>query len=469
MTALPNPTTLIDGLMTLERALASLEQGFAGQNYTAASNDAKIHAVANGLGRLVSVTIDSSLVVSVAAQTLADRVKDVINSALTASNTATQAAMATAAKTLAIPGLPAQGQTAPGFTFFASSAGSLSTKILAANPCNTSTRFTCKSGPVTAIVSGHRLVVTLTYTSPLPTFVPHLEDSTVDAVNCAIDKSTDRPDDTAGAIGPIAGSAATFSDLVLYSSNSLDVELGATVKNATGSGFGKIGNAGTGTTKIWSNASVGDILSRGPVWLDPVSHVHGSVRTSSTVFRGAGSTVDGTVTQNAMVVLPDLALTVAFPATMQAIVEVLVGQQKTTAPGPYHKIHVATLGRLTLTSGVYFCDELWLDVGGTVLINGAQGPVFIYVRNILAAGAAVVDAAGGAPNVFIAYMGILPIVINTPFNGTLVAPNAAVSIFAVPPPGHQGAFHAKSVELETLAVLQHRPFSVPYDKLPGTT
>src|SRR5688572_17294920 len=124
-TPLPNPATLLDGLMTLERRLSELERGFLAQSYAAASSDNKIRAVANGLGRLISLSIDPALAAALPPATLAGQVRTVINAALTAANQASQAAMRTAALTLALPGLPARGQPAPDFTAFASTASTL--------------------------------------------------------------------------------------------------------------------------------------------------------------------------------------------------------------------------------------------------------------------------------------------------------------------------------------------------------
>jgi hypothetical protein len=64
-------------------------------------------------------------------------------------------------------------------------------------------------------------------------------------------------------------------------------------------------------------------------------------------------------------------------------------------------------------------------------------------------------------------VGILPLVLNKPFAGTLAAPNAKVSLFNVVGVDHIGAVHAKEVELESLAAIRHRPFPVPFELLPG--
>ena len=467
MAQLPDPTTLLDGLLTLERTLASLEAGFAAQAYSAASGDNKIRAVANGLGRLVSVTIDPSLVTTVAPATLAGQVQTVVNAALTASNTATQLAIKNAAKTLAIPGLPAQGQPPPAFTAFAATTSALSAKIIAANPCNTTSVFTCTSGRVTAVVNGHRFVVTLTYPSPLPTFAPHLEDDTVDAVNCALGKSTDRTDDTNTTVGKITGGSASFQNLCLYASNLLDIEHDVVVRDAAGTGYAQVGNSGTFLTDIDHDAHVGNVYSRAVVTLGFHANVHGFIRTASTVTGKSTATVTGPIVENAVVVLPDLSLNVAFPSTNKGLLVVLIGQQRTAAPAYYTLMQVQLNATLTLSSGVYFCNDFDLQLGAKIIVNAAQGPVFLYVKNTLNYNGTFVDSAGGFPNLFVGYVGSLIVFLNKPFQGTLVAPNAKIDLQTVGSPGHAGAFHARDIEVDPNNTIQHHPFPIAYESLPG--
>jgi hypothetical protein len=393
-------------------------------------------------------------------------VKDVINAALAASNTASQLAMKNAAKTLTIPGLPAQGQTPPAFTGFSAAASALSASILAANPCQTTAVFTCKSGSITAVVSGRRQVLTLTYPSPLPTFVPHIEDNTVDAVNCALRKATDRPDDTTGTVDKITGSSATFTGLCLYASNSLDIELGVTIRDAIGTGYAQVANAGTFFTHVETNSHVGNVYSRADVTLFLHANVHGFIRTAGTVSGLSLATVTGPVTRNAVLVLPDLTLKPAFPSSNLGLFVAHGGQQRTITPGYYTKIESELNGTITFNAGVYYCNDFDLDPGGKVIINGTNGPVILYVKNTFDFDGTLVDSAGGFPNLLVGYVGLLPVFLNKPFNGTFVAPNAKINMKAVSAPGHNGAFHAKDIEVDSNTV-QHHPFGIAYESLPG--
>ena len=65
------------------------------------------------------------------------------------------------------------------------------------------------------------------------------------------------------------------------------------------------------------------------------------------------------------------------------------------------------------------------------------------------------------------YVGSLIVFLNRPFNGTFVAPNAKIDIQTVPAPGHNGAFHAKDIEVDPNNTIRHHPFSIAYENLPG--
>jgi hypothetical protein len=318
------------------------------------------------------------------------------------------------------------------------------------------------------VVSGRRQVVTLTYPTPLPNFVPHLETSTLNAVNCAVDKATDRPDDVPPIIDDITGGSATFQNLVLYASNVLDIEHHAIIRNQAGTGFGAVGCAGSSLlsrTDVDTHAEVGNIFSRPKVTLALGSDVHGFIRTASTVIGESGADVDGPIFENAIVVLPDLSLNVAFPGSTVGNFTVQAGQTRTAAPAYYNRIEVELNGTLNVSSGVYFCNELDLDPGGKIVCNTASGPVLFYIKTKLDYNGSFIDSAGGFPNLFVGYLGTSTLFINKPFAGTLAAPNAKIDLQPLSSP-HVGAFHAKDIEVDA-NVVQHRPFPIPYERLPG--
>jgi len=466
---LPSPSSLLDGLDALEKQLTAFEAGRLTQRFQKTSADGhSIVAVADGLGRLFSLNLDPALVAGSTAAALGPQVRDVINAALAAAQTSTAAAITTAAAGFAFPGLPAQGKAVPDYSAFPATVSTLTSAILTANPCNTSAVFTCVSGPVTAVVNAHRQIVTLTYAS-LPDSVDHLETSTIAAVNCAIDKGTDRKDDSSGAGQTIVDRANGLQGLVVYAGGQLLIDDRVAIVPVGGVGFGRIANAGTGQTNIGVEADTGDILSRGPVIVRDRGRVHGAIRTASTLQLGSNTQITGPVTQNAVVVLPDLLVNIGFTGTPKPAVSLEPNTQGSAGPDYYAGITVKTGSTLTLTaSGVYRCNNFDIEPGATVILKASAGPIYIYVRDTFIFHGTINDFAGGFPNLFIGYFGSGAIVLESPFRGTIVSPNASMRLATVGPVGHAGAFHGgKDVEVSPDTRVLHQPFAVPYENLPG--
>src|SRR5262245_41020877 len=190
----PDPRSLLAGLNTLERSLADFVKGGADQTVLRASSDNLVKVTVNGIGNFVSVSIDDTQL-ALGLQPLADKVKAVANAAIDAAFAGTAPAAKTFADGLSIPGLPARTAVMPDYPDFVLLANTLSAQILANNPCNSTSVFFCRSGRVAATVDAHRRVITLTYDAPAPRFASYLETHTVEALNCAIGKATDRPTD----------------------------------------------------------------------------------------------------------------------------------------------------------------------------------------------------------------------------------------------------------------------------------
>src|SRR5215831_9820540 len=102
-TPFPDPRSLLAGLNTLERGLSDFVRGRAGQTVTKASSDNLVKATVNGMGLVVSISIDDSQL-ALGLQPLADKVKGVVNLAIDAAFAGTAPAAATFADTLSIPG-----------------------------------------------------------------------------------------------------------------------------------------------------------------------------------------------------------------------------------------------------------------------------------------------------------------------------------------------------------------------------
>ena len=464
-TPFPDPRSLLASLVTLERTLADFERTRAGQSFTSSSSDGTVSVNVNGIGRVVSVSIDSSQL-ALPLQTLADKVKTVANAAIDAASASSAAAATSFAGTLTLPGLPARTALTPDFPDFVMLADTLSAQILANNPCQSTDVFQCQAGRVVATVDAHRRVVSLTYLAPAPRFASYLETRTVEALNCAIDKGTRRKKDTDAGTGGIVDSFG-LGQLVLYAKGSLKLNDRVTVRKAGCTDWATVANAGTIETNLGSNTELGNVVSRAKVTLRG-SRIHGFIHTSDVVDRQNNATVDGAIDEHATVLLPDLALNVPFPGVTQGTIELEPGQTQTAGPAFYNKLSIKRGAVANLSSGVYYFNELFLDVGSTVNLNASAGPIVLWVRNAFTFRGTFVDVAGGFPRVFAGFLASGPnvvAVVESRYQGTLSAPGAKISLSTIK--SHEGAFHARDIEIQPDCQVCHHPFELRYDQLPG--
>ena len=264
--------SLLSTLNALERALSDYERGRDGTTFDASSSDGAVSVRVNGIGRVTAVEIDDSQL-TLTPTALASKVLSVANSAIDAAYAATRATIAAFAGGLALPGLPAYGAVAPDYLDFVPTSDAVRTGILANNPCEGSTLYTCASGPVTAVVNRRRRVVSLTYPARLPKFASYLAQRTLEALNCAVDKSTDAPD-----IDPTPGivDSRNLNDIVVYAKTRPALADRVKIRGQGCSGWGNIANNGTVETNIGQNVELANVLSRAKVVLRENAQVHGA-------------------------------------------------------------------------------------------------------------------------------------------------------------------------------------------------
>jgi len=459
----PDPRSLFDGLLALERSLATFETGRASTSFARTSSDSTVTATVNGLGRVISISIAPSQLTQ-PLQTLANKVRDTVNAAIDAAYAGTSASATSFANTLALPGLPAQGSTPPDYADFVLFADSITSQILANNPCQSTKLFECRSGRVRAVVDAHRRCTSLTFDAPTPNTIAYWESRSVEALNCAIDDGTDRKDDTDDVTDGITDSYG-LQQLVLYARGQLILNDRVKVKTLNCADWATVANAGTIQTNIGVKTELGRIISRAHVEVRNNGIVHGAIHTADTVGVGAGAEITGPIEEHAVVILPDLTLNVPFPGVLQGTIELEPNQQQSAGPGYYNKLVVKQGAQATLSAGVYYFNDFDLEPGGTLRLVSTSGPVVIWVKNSFIFRGAYSDSAGGFPRVFAGYLGTTTAVVESKYRGTLSAPNAKISISTIQ--SHEGAFHGLHLEVQPDTQICFRPFELRYNELPG--
>ena len=134
-----------------------------------------------------------------------------------------------------------------------------------------------------------------------------------------------------------------------------------------------------------------------------------------------------------------------------------VGQPaRPLAPGSYESLVVPAGKKALLGPGSYFLNSLSVKRDGALEIDNASGLVHVWVGQSL-------EIAGNMreystqPSTLIGYEGSEPPQISAAFHGTLVSPNATVSLPATAQP-HSGAFFARAIQVADRTVIEHRTF-----------
>jgi hypothetical protein len=126
-------------------------------------------------------------------------------------------------------------------------------------------------------------------------------------------------------------------------------------------------------------------------------------------------------------------------------------------PGAYGTLLVESGSITRLRAGSYFFDALLLSPNGILQIDNASGSVYIWAKKSLSVGGTMLEYAD-YPSIFLGYSGTQTPSISAPLRGTLVAPNASITLPATREP-HRGAVFARSIYVDDDAEIESCPFA----------
>lgn len=214
-----------------------------------------------------------------------------------------------------------------------------------------------------------------------------------------------------------------------------------------------------GLVRVGADAKVGNVFGDQSVELRARATVTGSLWAATSLTADTTALVTGSKT----VAVPisdgqSESWPVYYPNTNQGLVGLEPNQTRSLAPGAFGDTSVKNGAKLSLRSGSYFFQSLTLEPSSTLELDNRNGALFIYVRNQLIYRGKTVELAPTLPNVLFGVVGSEGVTVEAPFRGTVVAPNAAVTLATVGAPGHVGAFYGRSLEVHQDNTVQHRPF-----------
>ncbi|HVY31891.1 MAG TPA: thrombospondin type 3 repeat-containing protein [Polyangiaceae bacterium] len=264
-------------------------------------------------------------------------------------------------------------------------------------------------------------------------------------------------DDCGSAVLDASSSCAPLLAVAVYASRQLLLDDRVSLRNGTG--FAAASSGGTQVTRVGSDTQVGSLLSKAAVDLRDRAHVNGFVTTGGTLTRGNATSISGASRSNAVVSPIKLdAFTAAFPEGTLPPVALEPDQQRSLSPGAYGTLSVKSRAKLSLSSGVYVFKSAMIEPDAQLNLNTSQGPIFIFVETSFTYRGKQNTPAGSAADVLVAVFGTSEVSIEATFTGTIVAPNAKLSLRSVAG-GHRGSFFARDLEVFPDAVVTFAPFN----------
>lgn len=251
---------------------------------------------------------------------------------------------------------------------------------------------------------------------------------------------------TPPALSPLELGVATTQGLI--------IKPGARVRTV-GSALSTVSNLGEVDTLLEPRAEVGTVFSGGKLILKPHATVLGVAHARAVVTEPHASIMGGHVANPELTPERVTSLAVVFPAAQS--VDARVGPHATgrLEPGRYRKLDVGPHATLVLGTGAYFLDEMSIGAHASIRVDDDRGPVFVFVRRSVSLHGRVGSGTGAVSDFVFAYAGERDVLVHSGFDGTIVAPNAAVKVSA-----HRvvrGAIFSKSLILGPESVLEQAP------------
>jgi hypothetical protein len=225
---------------------------------------------------------------------------------------------------------------------------------------------------------------------------------------------------------------------VFFGTQGVAVADGSTVKGAVYSESGGQVSIGNGTT-------VGRIVSLSPVLLRDRASVT-SIDTNAGVTQGNSDHI-GTLSTSTPVLLTFPRVSPQFIGTQA--VSVTPDSTLALSPGQYGAVTVFSRAHLVLSAGEYNFTSLDLEPQAVLVAPSATSEsAQLFVRDSVIYRGSTLTSAGSVAPLYLAYTGSSTITIESPFLGTILAPNAPLTLQSLNGAGtYVGEFFANQVTL----------------------
>jgi len=201
---------------------------------------------------------------------------------------------------------------------------------------------------------------------------------------------------------------------------------------------------GTGATRLGVTSLTASILSGGAVSVADRATVRGDITSAGNITVSNSAMVSGSLFRFTPVVLPPLPTLPAFPPPTGSDMIVNSGERKTLNSGSYRSLTINSGGTVVLGAGDFFFQSVVM-VNSNVRIQVAP-TTRIFVANQLAFRSSLVLANNAIATTYLGFAGT-SLVMEAPFNGQLLAPNAQVTFGVGAGLVFRGSFFANMIEV----------------------
>ena len=210
-----------------------------------------------------------------------------------------------------------------------------------------------------------------------------------------------------------------------------------------------------GTVSMQPDVKVQAVTCTGNVLLTDRDTIT-TLTTGGTITQGNGDLL-GTVNRTALTNVAS-STSVTFPAASQTIT-LNSGQSKTLSPGSYVSVTANSGATLTLLAGDYYFSTFGMESSSVLKLSPTQGATRIFIATSFTAYRPTLASGADASRLFVEYLGTNPVVLETPFSGSIVAPRASLTVGTASSQLHRGSFTAQSIEVQPNAKLEFVSFN----------
>ena len=250
--------------------------------------------------------------------------------------------------------------------------------------------------------------------------------------------------------------------VVLGASGTLTISDRVTVRAAAGGVTPAVVNVGQTSTEFGvDSVTAANVWSKAPVFQRERSQIQGSLNAVSILPPQNNTVVTGSTNTNpAFSPATSVGWNAVPNADTTTNVSLEPGQTASPQPGGYGQLTIKSNAQITLQSGSYSFSNVDIEPQASVVLQGSD-PVVIYTSgSLIFRGTQTLGS--GVPPLLVVDTGTSTATVEAPFTGTVIAPNASLSLASSGSTLHRGAFFAANINVGAGATIEFVPQSFDF-------